>query len=81
MSNLSNLYIEKTLSEHPIASWMLSDDLGYISLISEADRKFELAPKWTVTNATAYNENSLLENILYRDLSLYLIGISIFNVK
>lgn len=58
MTNLSNLYIEKVLSEHPISTWVLSDDLGYISLVSEENRKIYDAGQWLLTNATSSLESS-----------------------
>lgn len=53
MTIKSNLYVEKVSSEHPIAVWMLNDQLDYISLITESERAIENASNWTVTNATA----------------------------
>jgi hypothetical protein len=58
MTNLSNLYIEKVLSEHPIATWVLGDDLGYISLLSETNRKMQESGQWTLTHSTASIETS-----------------------
>jgi hypothetical protein len=49
MTTASNLYASRVFSEHPIASWPLDDDVSYISLISEAQRSFDL---WTLTNCT-----------------------------
>lgn len=49
MSIASNVYASKAYSEHPIASWTLDDDVSYISLMTEAQRSFDL---WTLTNAT-----------------------------
>jgi hypothetical protein len=57
MKSLSNLYIEKVLSEHPISTWVLSDDLGYISLISEENRKNHDSGQWELTNATSSLES------------------------
>lgn len=53
MTIKSNLYVEKVSSEHPIAVWMLNDQLDYISLITESERVLENTSNWTVTNATA----------------------------
>lgn len=52
MTIQSNLYIEKISSEHPIAAWMLNDQLDYISLLTEAERQISNGTKWSVTNAT-----------------------------
>lgn len=56
MSVVSNLYAAKLYSEHPLAIWPLDDDVSYISLISNIQRKFESASPyvgWTITNGTA----------------------------
>ena len=58
MTVQSNLYVEKVNSEHPLAVWMLNDQLDYISLVTEANRYFEDSGEWTVTNATASAEPS-----------------------
>jgi len=49
MSNPSNLYAEKLLSEHPLAIWSLDDNSDYVSLISESFRNLNT---WTITNGT-----------------------------
>lgn len=59
MTILSNLYVEKASSEHPIAIWMLNEQVDYISLITETEREFENASEWTLTNATASAESPL----------------------
>lgn len=51
-TDLSNLYIEKVNSEHPLAVWMLNENVDYISLITDADRSIEDPLKWNTTNAT-----------------------------
>jgi hypothetical protein len=56
MTIQSNLYVEKVNSEHPLAVWMLNDQLDYISLVTEANRYFEDSGEWTITNATASAE-------------------------
>jgi len=56
MSVISNLYAARVYSEHPLAVWPLDDDVSYVSLITDAQRRFEAdAPYvgWTVTNGTA----------------------------
>jgi hypothetical protein len=53
-TTLSNLYVEKASSEHPIALWMLNETVDYVSQITEEDRRFELFAKWDVLNADAY---------------------------
>ena len=58
MNTQSNLYIEKLIAEHPLACWMFNETLDYIPLNSEADRAIENSAKWTVTNGTAYSQES-----------------------
>jgi hypothetical protein len=67
MTIQSNLYIEKVSSEHPIAVWMLNDQLDYISLITEAERAIENAANWTVTNATASLSTTDPANVPFLD--------------
>jgi hypothetical protein len=61
MTTLSNLYVEKVNSEHPLAVWMLNEKVDYISLIDSTEREFENAAEWTLTNATATSEPLTLE--------------------
>ena len=58
MTNLSNLYVEKVLSEHPISTWVFSEDLGYISLISENNRRLYNAGEWSLIHSTSALESS-----------------------
>ena len=53
MTSLSNLYIEKVLSEHPIATWSLGDDVGYRYLISETNRDFANPLIWSLDSCTS----------------------------
>mgnify|MGYP007090089905 CR=1 FL=1 len=56
MSVVSNLYAAKLYSEHPLAIWPLDDDVSYISLITDTQRRFEADSPysgWTITNGTA----------------------------
>jgi hypothetical protein len=53
MTIKSNLYVEKVISEHPIAVWMLNEQVDYLSLISETNRQIYNAGQWTVTSGTA----------------------------
>lgn len=62
MSVVSNLYAAKLYSEHPVAIWPLDDDVSYISLITDEQRRFESASPyagWTITNGTANDEIAL----------------------
>lgn len=53
MSDLSNLYVEKINSEHPIAVWMLNEEIDYVSNITESQRQIYNASNWVVTNGSA----------------------------
>jgi hypothetical protein len=57
-STLSNLYVEKASSEHPIAMWMLNEQVDYISQIDEKDRPIQLFKNWSVTNGEAVFQSS-----------------------
>lgn len=52
-TTLSNLYVEKASSEHPLALWMLNEQVDYISQITEEERQFHLFSTWQLTNAEA----------------------------
>jgi len=58
MTVLSNLYVEKVIAEHPIAVWMLNEQVDYISLITDSNRQIYTGGQWTVTGATATLESS-----------------------
>jgi len=49
MTNLSNLYVEKVNSEHPVAIWMLNDKVDYLSYLQEGQRNFTTT--WNVNNS------------------------------
>lgn len=53
MTAQSNLYVEKVLSEHPLAIWLLGDKLDYISYLTESNRYIETGSQWALTNCTA----------------------------
>jgi hypothetical protein len=57
-STLSNLYVEKASSEHPIAMWMLNEQVDYISQINEENRPIELFRNWDIFNGEAINQSS-----------------------
>jgi hypothetical protein len=57
-STLSNLYVERASSEHPLALWMLNEQVDYVSQITEAERQFQLFATWQLTNAEAISESS-----------------------
>lgn len=67
MTIQSNLYIEKISSEHPIAAWMLNDQLDYISLLTESERAIENATNWSITNATASLSTTDPDNVPFPD--------------
>jgi hypothetical protein len=52
-TTLSNAYVERASSEHPIAIWTLNEDVDYISHISDEERKIHLFAKWDVVGADA----------------------------
>jgi hypothetical protein len=52
-TTLSNLYVEKAISEHPLALWTLNEKVDYISQITEEERQFHLFDTWELTNAEA----------------------------
>lgn len=53
MSNATNLYIEKIYAEHPLSAWTLDEQVGFISLISEDNRKIEDPAQWSLVNTSA----------------------------
>jgi hypothetical protein len=57
-STLSNLYVEKASSEHPIAMWMLNEQVDYISQIDEENRPIELFRNWDIFNGEAVDQSS-----------------------
>jgi hypothetical protein len=58
-STLSNLYVEKASSEHPIAMWMLNEKVDYISHIEESNRPIELFANWDIVNGEAISQSSV----------------------
>ncbi len=66
-STLSNLYVEKASSEHPIALWMLNEQVDYVSQITEDERRFELFAKWDIVNAEAETRSSSELNAPFLD--------------
>jgi hypothetical protein len=67
MTIKSNLYVEKVSSEHPIAVWMLNEQLDYISLITETERAIETIANWTVAGATASLSTTDPDNVPFPD--------------
>ena len=65
MTIQSNLYVEKVISEHPTAVWMLNEQVDYISLISETNRQFYNSGQWSVTGATPTLESSPPANAIF----------------
>jgi hypothetical protein len=58
MTDLSNLYVEKINSEHPLAVWILNEDIDYVSKITESQRQLYNASNWSPTNATVILESN-----------------------
>jgi hypothetical protein len=70
VTTLSNNYVEKVISEHPIAVWMLNEDVDYLSSISETEREFYNASEWSVTGATLAQEINVPETTPFPDSAL-----------
>jgi hypothetical protein len=49
---LSNLYVEKISSEHPLAVWMLNEEAFFVSSITESNKDLSDSGEWLFTNAT-----------------------------
>lgn len=60
MSTETNLYIEKIYAEHPLSAWTLDEQVGFISLITEANRKIEDPLQWSLTNTSASSVDARL---------------------
>jgi hypothetical protein len=61
-TTLSNAYVERASSEHPISIWTLNEEVDYVSHISDEERQLELFSKWEIVGgeATSYPGTSLL---------------------
>ena len=59
MTTLSNLYVEKVISEHPIAVWMLNEQVDYLSSIEEQERQFYNSAQWDITGGTVTQETDI----------------------
>ena len=61
-TTLSNLYVERAASEHPLALWSLNEPIEYLSLVSEEERKLQLFDEWEIfeAEATPFPGSSLL---------------------
>jgi hypothetical protein len=61
-NTLSNLYVERASSEHPLALWSLNEENDYFSLISDEERKLYLFNQWEIVEgeATSYPSEGLL---------------------
>ena len=66
-TTLSNLYVEKANSEHPLALWMLNEQVDYVSQIGEPERQFQLFATWQLTNAEATLETEGSVNAPFSD--------------
>lgn len=53
MTTQSNLYVEKVISEHPLAVWMLNDKLDYISYLTDSNLNVGNPLSWSLTNCSA----------------------------
>lgn len=68
--NLSNVYIEKVNSEHPLALWTLSEQVDYLSIINESERQFYNPFNWSLINCTAINEPTVPIDTPFKDSAL-----------
>jgi hypothetical protein len=61
-NTLSNLYVERASSEHPLALWSLNEENDYFSIISDEERKVYLFNQWEIVEgeATPYPSDALL---------------------
>lgn len=59
MTTLSNLYVEKVISEHPLAVWMLNEQVDYLSTITETQRQFYNSAQWDISGGTAIQETDI----------------------
>ena len=73
MTTLSNLYVEKVISEHPIAVWMLNEDVDYLSAIDEDQREFYNGSEWSITGGTATQETNIPQTTPFINSALSLI--------
>ncbi len=58
-TTLSNLYVERASSEHPLALWMLSEEVDYVSQITDAQRNFYNSSNWDIVNGTVIDASSI----------------------
>jgi hypothetical protein len=58
-TTLSNLYVERASSEHPLALWMLSEEVDYVSQITDAQRNFYNSSNWDIVNGTVVDASSI----------------------
>jgi hypothetical protein len=68
MSNTGNQYADKVFSEHPIAMWSLDENLYYLSLIDDNDRRFST---WTLDNCTYSNTPTIPDTPSPFDSDIY----------
>jgi hypothetical protein len=66
-TTLSNLYVEKASSEHPLGIWMLNEPVDYVSQITESQRRFELFASWIIQNGEAVAESTAAVNAPFSD--------------
>lgn len=58
-TTLSNLYVERASSEHPIALWMLNEEIDYITQITDAQRNFYNSGNWDIANGTVVDASAI----------------------
>jgi hypothetical protein len=52
-NTLSNLYVERAASEHPLALWSLNESTDYTSILFEEERNLSLFEKWEIVEGEA----------------------------
>ena len=68
------MYAAKLYSEHPLGIWPIDDDISYISLITDEQRRFEPNSPyagWTITNGTANDSLDLPDTSSPFDSEIY----------
>jgi|688.fasta_scaffold00152_85 hypothetical protein len=58
-TTLSNLYVEKVSSEHPLALWMLNEQVDYVSQITDAQRNFYDSDNWDIVDGTVVDASAI----------------------
>lgn len=68
-TTLSNLYVEKASSEHPLALWMLNEKVDFVSQITENQRTPFRNADWSWTFCEVFEETSTSFNVPFPESS------------